>query len=91
MFRQFGIGDFLKFLTNWAITGLILLFVEMAIENIHIFSLNRSVSKSEREVLKLRAEIYELRKELTGEKEESDTFTDENHLNYTSSPKQENN
>ena len=37
MFRQFGIGDFLKFLTNWAITGLILLFVEMAIENIHIF------------------------------------------------------
>ena len=53
---------FLRFLTNWAITGLILLLVEFAIENIHIFSLSRTILKRNKEILRLEAENYELKK-----------------------------
>ena len=71
MFGRFGMFKFLRFLTNWAITGLLLLLVEFAIENIHIFSLNRSIAKAEREILKLKAENYELSKRFENHDEDS--------------------
>lgn len=59
MFSKFGMFSFFNFLKNWAITGLILLLVEFAIENIHIFSLNRTIAKLERENSKLRKKPLE--------------------------------
>lgn len=57
MFSKFGMFSFFTFLKNWAITGLILLLVEFAIENIHIFSLNRAITKLSRDNAKLKREL----------------------------------
>jgi hypothetical protein len=64
MFKQFGMFSFLKFLQYWGAFGMLLLLVEWAVENIHLFQLRRKNKKLEKEVMSLKSELYEMQKKV---------------------------